>query len=459
MRASILMTVTATLFVLAASGAAAGPKKGDLLVTDFNRFALFVIDPVTGNRTVMSAADGESTCFGPGSPLPCCTGPLEGAGCDPAVGAGPIFRGPHGVAVEADGNILVVDRNAWQIFRLDPATGDRTILSGNGVIFLCREAGKPWPCCTGLQTGGGLPPCVQTGTGPTLLAPNYLAVEANGNVLLADSSRGVLRVDPVSGDRTVVSSSAVGSGLDFRGIHGIALEEGGTILVAEDEGAPELNVFDGDIRQVDPVSGARTILSGHVGGIIINGSGPIFKGPWDVAVESTGDLLVTDFDLDAVFRVSPITGDRTILSGQDMTSKCTSQFQPFLCCTGSGTGAGTPPCGPAGVGPPLNFNFAGPIAVELNGSIVVVNVQGLEPDTRGIVMRVDPLTGDRTVVSSPTVGSGPELLFSAGIAVTAQDTPGTGVPALSVPGVMLFLLLLAVACFTARRLGRRGQRV
>ena len=46
----------------------------------------------------------------------------------------------------------------------------------------------------------------------------------------------------------------------------------------------------------------------------VRGSGPDFRAPLDIAVESTGTLVVVDDGLEALVRVDPISGNRTILS-------------------------------------------------------------------------------------------------------------------------------------------------
>ena len=71
---------------------------------------LYRIDPLTGARTILSDFN---------------TGANTG-------------REPEGVAVEADGQILVIDKHAGpltrgQLFRIDPQTGARTIVSDFGV--------------------------------------------------------------------------------------------------------------------------------------------------------------------------------------------------------------------------------------------------------------------------------------------------------------------------------------
>ena len=160
-------------FVLAAGLALAPPAQaltpGEVLVIDSGagtgfQGALFVVDPATGARTVLS---------------------------DFGSGANPGFN-PVGVAVEPDGTILVIDINAGTgfqgaLFRVDPLTGARTLLSDFG---------------SGANPGE---------------SPVGVAVEPNGTILVVDVSAGtgnlgaLFRVDPLSGARTLVSDFGSGA--------------------------------------------------------------------------------------------------------------------------------------------------------------------------------------------------------------------------------------------------------
>src|SRR4051812_7441236 len=49
-------------------------------------------------------------------------------------GSGPDFgQVVGGLAVDADYNILLLGYDRWSVFKVDPTTGDRSILSGQGV--------------------------------------------------------------------------------------------------------------------------------------------------------------------------------------------------------------------------------------------------------------------------------------------------------------------------------------
>src|SRR5262249_30555113 len=114
-------------------------------------------------------------------------------------------------------------------------------------------------------------------------------------------STGVIRVDPVTGDRTQVSGPDVGRG------QRLAIPEG--IAVQADKGIVVVDTNLHALVRVDPETGDRTIVSDAN-----TGRGPLFEIPWAIAVEADGHLVVIVSLLPAVVRVDPATGDRTIVS-------------------------------------------------------------------------------------------------------------------------------------------------
>ncbi len=46
-----------------------------------------------------------------------------------SIGSGPGFLSPFGIAVEADGSLVVVDSGLEAVVRVDQVSGDRTIIS------------------------------------------------------------------------------------------------------------------------------------------------------------------------------------------------------------------------------------------------------------------------------------------------------------------------------------------
>jgi hypothetical protein len=116
--------------------------------------AVVRVNPRTGNRTIVS---------------------------DATRGTGPALIAPLGVAVEANGHLVVIDGKARAVVRIDSSTGDRTIVSG------------------GTSTrGGGIP----------FIHPSTITVEADGHLTIGDDFIGLkalIRVHPVQGDRTILS--------------------------------------------------------------------------------------------------------------------------------------------------------------------------------------------------------------------------------------------------------------
>jgi sugar lactone lactonase YvrE len=140
-------------------GIVAGPG-GRLYLTDQGTFAdparVFAVDLTTGARTVVSGGGvGTGTDLtSPRGIVLTSSGQLATAdaggsviGIDPATGnrvslsngSGPAFTYPYGVTVDAFGRLLVTDPGdpalgtISTLFLLDPTTGDRTILSMNGM--------------------------------------------------------------------------------------------------------------------------------------------------------------------------------------------------------------------------------------------------------------------------------------------------------------------------------------
>jgi hypothetical protein len=208
----------------------------------------------------------------------------------------PTFLGPDGIAVEADGDILVSGAfTGADLVRIDPGTGVRTTLS-NGGFF-----GNTWG----------------------------IAVEATGDILVVNNAAGgnigVIRVDPASGAQTALSTNvAPAGGPSFVEPIGIDLADNGDIYVAD------ATAFGGSggVIKVDPVTGTRTLVSRN--GFPAGGTN--FVDPTGIAVESSGDLLVADQSAvagGAILRVDGATGARTVLSQNLAPGGLTTFTEPW----------------------------------------------------------------------------------------------------------------------------------
>jgi sugar lactone lactonase YvrE len=251
-----------------------------------------------------------------------------------------------------------------------------------------------------------------------LAFPSAIAIEASGSLVVADWSFGaVVRVDSGTGDITLVSGLGRGTGPSMDSPEGITVAPDGSLVVVGGKFESGL----GAVVRVAPDTGNRTVLSGCAASdpetgscTALIGTGPPLVSPIGIAVESDGALVVTDWSLGAVMRVDPDTGDRTAFSG------CTA-FDPE---TGSCTA-------PIGTGPPLESPVD--IAVAPDGSLAVVGESDFGLGL-GVVVWVDPDTGDRTALSgciafdsetsscTALIGTGPPLYSPAGIAVAPDGS-------------------------------------
>src|SRR5262245_33333640 len=70
--------------------------------------------------------------------------------------------------------------------------------------------------------------------------------------------------------------------------------------------------FDFDrVVRIDPITGDRTNISGSIQNTV--GAGPLWNSPTGIVLEPAGSLVVSQ-RFDKLFRVNPTSGDRVILS-------------------------------------------------------------------------------------------------------------------------------------------------
>lgn len=345
----LLPTLLAVSLALPAAAAqywtiATEPTGSILLVDPFSVRAVIRMDPLTGATSVVSGG---------------------------TVGSGPSLAQPWDIAREESGSLLVnvITSGQLRLVRVDAATGDRSIVSDT-----------------------------TTGTGPAFQAPRAVAVAADGSIFVADNDadpfgRGpgrILRVDPFSGDRTVVSDAAVGTGPALGFLESLAVEPDGTLVVVESRSRV--------LMRIDPVTGRRSVVSGR-----LRGRGPRLGEPRGVTVEADGTLVVSNSTsafciplcqapfcdvcrviAPSVMRVDPVSGDRTLVSG---AGHCLSPFD--LGCFADYKGV-------LGEGP--NLVDANDVAVESESSFLVADGSR--------VVRVDALTGRRSVVGTSVAARG-----------------------------------------------------
>src|SRR5690606_31506066 len=117
------------------------------------------------------------------------------------------------------------------------------------------------------------------GTGEELVNIYGIAVEADGQILVQSSSR-ILRIDPATGNRTVVASSTVGTGETLSQLFGFILDTNGDIIIPSSS----------SLLRIDPDTGNRTVISSSLYTPV--GSGPALSSAVGVVKLPDGDFAV-----------------------------------------------------------------------------------------------------------------------------------------------------------------------
>jgi sugar lactone lactonase YvrE len=254
------------------------------------------------------------------------------------------FNGPISVAVDAHSNVYVADLPASVVRKISSATGIITTVAGNGTF--------------GFSGDGG--PATQA----SLSRPDGVAVDALGNLYIADmSNHAIRRVDALTGIITTIAGLPPQGG--YSGDGGLAT----AALI----GQPAALVFDAagnlffaqlascTVRRIDALTGIITRYAGNLscgyagdGGPALNAVLQFTKQNYNrpqLAFDSSGNLLITDQVNHRIRRVTASTGVISTIAGTG-----TAGF--------SGDG------GPAAS---ANLNFPSGILVDNQGVIFVAD--------------------------------------------------------------------------------------
>jgi sugar lactone lactonase YvrE len=215
---------------------------GDIIVANGVGGQLILVDPATGTQTVISS--------------------------------GRFLSQPSGLAIDATGNLIVADQQAFGggggLIRVDPVTGQQTAISSGGLF----------------------------------INPAAVVIDSLGQLIVTDfTSAAVIRVDPVTGTQSVISSGGF-----FTHPWGIAIDKTGNFVVADAGASTSGSCANCGLIRVDAVTGAQTLIS----------TAGFFATPTGVAVEAFGSLIVADAHgfggQGGLIRVDPITGAQSVIT-------------------------------------------------------------------------------------------------------------------------------------------------
>ncbi|MGO9203727.1 MAG: InlB B-repeat-containing protein [Limisphaerales bacterium] len=291
------------------------------------------------------------------------------------------FNFPSGVAVDGSNNVYVADSLNHTIRKVTPG-GVATTLAG--------MAGVPG----GVDGSGG---------SARFNGPQSVAVDAGGNVYVADTTNCAIRKITPAGVVTTLAGklgvsgradASAASAARFELPYGVAVDTNGNVYVAD--------TFNHTIRKISS-KGAVTTLAGKAGSAGTNDgtlSGARFTYPCSVAVDGRGNVYVADTENDTLRQVSP-AGVVTTLAGSARNA-------------GSANGAGSG----------ARFNQPLGVAVDGNGQVYVADSYNSTvrkvTAPGGVVTTVAGTTADAG--SADGAGSAAQFKYPYGVAV---DTAGT----------------------------------
>lgn len=189
-------------------------------------------------------------------------------GSSDGVGTSASFNSPRGIATDVAGNIYVTDSWTGLIRKISP-TAVVTTLAGNDKIDM-------------------------DGRGPVFWNPAGIAVDASGYIYVADSHNNRIRKVSPEGVVTTLAGMGVqgyadgpGATAKFYNPEGVALDASGNVYVAD--------LHNNLIREISPEGVVTTLAgSGAIGADDGKGTKASFNSPYDVAVDAIGNVYVAD---------------------------------------------------------------------------------------------------------------------------------------------------------------------
>jgi streptogramin lyase len=201
------------------------------------------------------------------------------------------FRGPSGVAVDGAGNVYVADQFNNMIRKISPSGAVRT-LAGTGAY--------------GSVNGSGATASFSEPTG--------VALDVKGNLYVADFGNNLIRkidtsgsVSTLAGSGTPASTDGQGVGASFDAPAGVAVDAAGNVYVADE--------YNNQIRKISPTGFVSTLAgNGNTGSSNGAGTAASFYYPTGVAVDVAGNVYVADWNNNMVRMIDPL-GVVTTLAG------------------------------------------------------------------------------------------------------------------------------------------------
>jgi sugar lactone lactonase YvrE len=233
---------------------------------------------------------------------------------------------PYGLAVDSSGNLYISDIYN-DVVRKVPTSGTVTTVAGNGTYGYAGDGGPA--------------------TSAEFNSPYGVAVDASGNLYIADSYNYRIRMVSAGGIVTTVAGNGdYGFGGDggpatsasLAEPSGVAVDSAGNLYIAD--------TYSNRIRQVNSTGTIMTVAGDGGGGLSGDGgpaTGATLQSPWGILVDTTGNVAVGDQGNNAVRLLTP-AGTTAVLSIRSEHTGNFTQGQTgvtYSVTVTNGSGAGT----------------------------------------------------------------------------------------------------------------------
>jgi sugar lactone lactonase YvrE len=235
------------------------------------------------------------------------------------------FYAPAGVAVDSSGYLYVADSNFQRIRKITPAGVVSTVagsvigsvngavatarfdtpcgiaVDGSGRLFVAENINSalrtitPAGVVSTLAGSGTYSYLDGTGTGAHFNQPRGVAIDASGNLFVADTSNQRIRkvtsagvVSTLAGSGAPGAADGVGTSASFNNPYGVAVDATGVVYVAD--------YSNHLIRKITPAGVVSTLAgTGTAGSANGTGTNASFNSPRGLAIDANGAVFVADY--------------------------------------------------------------------------------------------------------------------------------------------------------------------
>jgi sugar lactone lactonase YvrE len=246
---------------------------GNIFISDASNFNVRKIDGSTGIITTI-AGGNTGTALGDG-------GPATAA----------VVR-PHGIALDAKGNMFIAEEGTYRIRKIDALTGIITTIAGIGTQGYSGDGGP----ATSAQLG----------------SPWDVVTDTSGNIYIADDY--YFRIRKVDGSTGIITTVAGNGTTSYNGEGILATNAGFNSSIVAVDASGNIFISDVDsyrIRRIDKSTGIITTVAGNGNMGYSGDGGPAIAAelnfPAQITIDKTGNIFFSDAGNQRIRKVTAAT--------------------------------------------------------------------------------------------------------------------------------------------------------